>query len=238
MARQGLGRDFAALQQYHTARALALAAAAGKAGVVWQEAAQGAGGAGALRNDTVVQVWKWAPDLGRSRGFAARDSAAAAEARRRALRWLALPAAAARNDAWPPPDAYWRRELERVLSTHRAVLSAPWYLNLAPPAEGAWAQFWRVDPLPFSTDPGQRERMLGGEACAWGELIDATNALTKTWPLAAAVAERLWVGGGGGGAREEADAGARLAGHRCRMRMRGVDAAPLRPGACPQEAGD
>ena len=34
--------------------------------------------------------------------------------------------------------------------------------------------------------------MMGGEAAMWGELTDATNSVAKTWPSAAAVAERLW----------------------------------------------
>lgn len=73
--------------------------------------------------------------------------------------------------------------------------------------------------------------MLGGTACAWGEYIDAVNAINRVWPRAAAVAERLW--------SKDADsvdsAKHRLADLRCRMLSRGIAAQSMGPGFCPGE---
>ena len=74
--------------------------------------------------------------------------------------------------------------------------------------------------------------MLGGCAAAWGEFIDAVNAVNRVWPRAAAVAERLW---SPAARADPADAADRLADLRCRMLSRGIAAQSMGPGFCPGE---
>jgi hexosaminidase len=56
---------------------------------------------------------------------------------------------------------------------------------------GAEAAERVAQPMPPLT-AAQRERVLGGEAVVWGHIIDEEMLEQRTWPIAAAVAERLW----------------------------------------------
>lgn len=71
-----------------------------------------------------------------------------------------------------------------------AILSSGWYLDHIENA----AQYYEVDPLPKDNTltPAEQARILGGEACMWGEHVNSQNIDTRMWPMTAAIAERLW----------------------------------------------
>ncbi len=73
---------------------------------------------------------------------------------------------------------------------NRGILSAGYYLDLMWPA----AQHYAVDPIPADSPMSAEEkaRVLGGEACMWGEFVPPPILDSHIWPRAAAIAERLW----------------------------------------------
>lgn len=70
------------------------------------------------------------------------------------------------------------------------ILSAGYYLDHMQSA----GEHYLVDPLPAGNglDDAQAARILGGEACMWGEHVTPESIDSRLWPRAAAVAERLW----------------------------------------------
>ena len=72
--------------------------------------------------------------------------------------------------------------------------------------------------------------MIGGEASMWSEYVDGTNSISRLWPRASSVGERLWSGSNREYDREEAKF--RLDDHRCRMLRRGIEAAPIFNSVC------
>jgi hexosaminidase len=80
---------------------------------------------------------------------------------------------------------------DAVQQGYRAMLSFGYYLDLMQPA----SQHYLVDPFggaAANLTAEEKQRVLGGEACMWSELINTVNIDERIWPRAAAVAERLW----------------------------------------------
>jgi hexosaminidase len=88
----------------------------------------------------------------------------------------------------------WRGQESLATAAHQGysgLLSFGYYLDLMRPA----GQHYAVDPMsgPASAlAPEEKNRILGGEACMWGEWISPENIDSRLWPRTAAIAERFW----------------------------------------------
>ncbi|MEJ1275600.1 hypothetical protein NN561_006497 [Cricetulus griseus] len=80
----------------------------------------------------------------------------------------------------------WKNEnylakLEEVtFSGFKAILSAPWYLDIISYGQD-WKKYYTVEPLKFDGSVKQKQLVIGGEACLWGEYVDATNLIPRLW---------------------------------------------------------
>jgi hexosaminidase len=70
------------------------------------------------------------------------------------------------------------------------ILSAGYYLDQMETTE----DHYLVDPIPEGSEltAEAAARILGGEACMWGEHVTSETIDSRIWPRLAAVAERLW----------------------------------------------
>lgn len=75
---------------------------------------------------------------------------------------------------------------------NRAVLSSGYYIDLNQSA----AEHYLVDPLGDAATkaltPEEKNRILGGEATMWTDIVSQENMDNRIWPRTAAIAERLW----------------------------------------------
>ncbi|XP_038621448.1 beta-hexosaminidase subunit beta [Tachyglossus aculeatus] len=130
-------------------------------------------------------------------------------------------------------ESNYAQELQDVTAAgFTTILAAPWYLDYISYGQD-WKKYYSVEPLKFSGTEEQKKLVIGGEACLWGEFVDATNLTPRLWPRASAVGERLW---SSKDVRNQDDAYRRLTQHRCRMLRRGIAAEPLFVGYCEHEA--
>nr|XP_025839501.1 beta-hexosaminidase subunit beta [Vulpes vulpes] len=125
-------------------------------------------------------------------------------------------------------QSYSEEQAQVTAAGFPVILSAPWYLDWISYGQD-WKGYYKVDPLDFSGSPEQKKLVMGGEACLWGEYVDATNLTPRLWPRASAIGERLW---SHSNVKDLEDAYNRLTVHRCRMVSRGIAAEPLYTGYC------
>jgi hexosaminidase len=71
-----------------------------------------------------------------------------------------------------------------------AILSNGFYIDLVQPA----SFHYRNDPLTpeMGLSEAEADRVLGGEATMWAELVTPETVDSRIWPRTAAIAERLW----------------------------------------------
>ncbi|PRD24248.1 UNVERIFIED_CONTAM: Hexb [Trichonephila clavipes] len=112
---------------------------------------------------------------------------------------------------------------------YQIILSACWYLNYISYGMD-WKKYYECDPRNFDGSEADKDLVIGGEACMWGEYVDGTNLLARLWPRASAVAERLW--SPAHLTNDTESASFRLDEHRCRMVRRGIPAQPILNGYC------
>ena len=115
----------------------------------------------------------------------------------------------------------WPNEMAKVTQLgYRAILSSCWYLNYISYGED-WRNYYKCDPENFNGTPKQKELVMGGTACMWGEMVDGTNLISRTWARGLAVGERLW---SDKSVTDMGDAYRRIWEHRCRYVRRGLPA--------------
>uniref|UniRef100_A0A915Q0B9 beta-N-acetylhexosaminidase n=1 Tax=Setaria digitata TaxID=48799 RepID=A0A915Q0B9_9BILA len=113
-----------------------------------------------------------------------------------------------------------------------AILSTCWYLDYIS-SSADWKTYYNCDPQDFNSNETQKRLVLGGEAALWGEWVNESNVISRLWPRASAVAERLWSSAKMKNAEE---AWPRLYEMQCRMTAQGYPIQPANgPGYCEHE---
>jgi len=119
----------------------------------------------------------------------------------------------------------WQNEMAKITKLgYRAILSSCWYLNYISYGED-WGKYYKCDPQDFTGTDAQKELVIGGTACMWGEMVDGTNLISRTWARGCSVGERLW---SDASVKDMGDAYNRMWEQRCRYIRRGLQAENIR----------
>ena len=108
-------------------------------------------------------------------------------------------------------------------SGHKVILSSCWYLNYIKYGLD-WPNFYKCDPENFGGNDEQKKLVIGGSAAIWGEYVDSTNIISRSFGRAFAVAERLW---SSKQTKAIKPALKRLWEHQCRYINRGIPSEPV-----------
>lgn len=66
----------------------------------------------------------------------------------------------------------WKSLMQQLVSSnYSTLLSACWYLDDVA-GGGDWMKYYLCDPTDFNATSLELDRVLGGEACMWGEFVD------------------------------------------------------------------
>ncbi|KAF6771666.1 hypothetical protein AHF37_09118, partial [Paragonimus kellicotti] len=80
---------------------------------------------------------------------------------------------------WKNED--WKEEMKNITAAGFPVIySSIWYLNVIEYGVD-WIRFYNLDPADFGGTPEQIALVRGGEAAMWGEYVDETNLISRSW---------------------------------------------------------
>ena len=79
----------------------------------------------------------------------------------------------------------WKKDFEDELSKvtkrgFKVILSSCWYLNKISYGYD-WFKYYDCDPQSFNGTEQQKSLVIGGQVSMWGEWVDASNFMTRTW---------------------------------------------------------
>eukprot|EP01133_Synstelium_polycarpum_P012290 gene12290-14407_t len=123
---------------------------------------------------------------------------------------------------------------EIINQGYRALVSFAWYLDEQIPDgvthyewQDTYIDFYNAEPLEGITM--NADKVLGGEACMWGEQVNQVNWDVRVWPRSIPIGERLW---SDVAVTDLSTVLPRIEAFSCAIARRGVQSGPLFPDFC------